>query len=267
MEVYAPDVLSDVTPGAYTNPIDKLTKQHTMRGFIFPYQVSLLGIERVNQDIFRLQLEKPDGYTFRPGQAIDVSIAEPGHELDVAPFTLFNRPADPYLELIVKIRPNPGSLTGSLSRLWPGATLQIIAPWEVYRYIGPGVFLAAGTGITAFLPLLRELAAQGKQLYPDHHLVYAISEPSDMLYEEELASLLSHGFTCVVSRSPVPTGKGWYTGHISENLLRQVVHKDASNYYVCGPRSFEKSIHGLLLGMGVDAAHVQTGYPIYKEAL
>ena len=39
--------------------------------------VKILNIEQVTYDVGRFQFEKPEGYTFIPGQATDVSINSP----------------------------------------------------------------------------------------------------------------------------------------------------------------------------------------------
>lgn len=111
-----------------------------MSGFIFPYRARVLHKQEINHNVIRFHIQKPYGYTFKPGQAIDLSIDSPGYELDVASFTITNTEDSPFLELFIKISPNKDSLTNGLAALDNGAILQITEPWDTYTYKGSGGF-------------------------------------------------------------------------------------------------------------------------------
>ncbi|WP_421812749.1 hypothetical protein [Flagellimonas sp.] len=57
-----------------------------MNGFIFPFTSTLIKKETVNHNVIRFSDQRPFGFQFIPGQAVDLSIDQPGFELDVAPF-------------------------------------------------------------------------------------------------------------------------------------------------------------------------------------
>ena len=49
--------------------------------------VKLLEIKAVTHDVKCFRMEKPEGYSFTPGQATDVAINKPGYEEEKRPFT------------------------------------------------------------------------------------------------------------------------------------------------------------------------------------
>ena len=136
-----------------------------------PYNVSILSQEWLTADILRLELEKPDGYTYSPGQALALTIDDPAFHTDFAPFTITNLDQEPTIELILKVYSSHNGMTLALSRCSVGDNLFIGEPWDSFPYLGKGVFIAAGAGITAFLPIIRSIAQQN--LLANHQLIWA----------------------------------------------------------------------------------------------
>nr|WP_252734309.1 hypothetical protein [Arenibacter algicola] len=226
-------------------------------GFTFPYRVKILEKKYLNYNVIRFWIQKPYGYTHKPGQAIELSIDKPGYELAIAPFTITNLNSDPYLELIVKINPEVNSLTYGLSVLAIGETLQITEPWDSYNYKGPGVFIVAGTGITPFLPILKELEAKDDDMLKEHVLLYGNRTREDILFYRKLKKVLGENCIHILSRSK---SRNSIFGRINIDILQQYVHDLHQFFYICGPRHFETDITKQLVSMGVKRARIQTGY-------
>ena len=226
-------------------------------GFTFPYRVKILEKKYLNHNVIRFLIEKPYGYVHKPGQAMELSIDKPGYELAIAPFTITNLNSDPYLELIVKINPEVNSLTYGLSVLAIGETLQITEPWDSYNYKGPGVFIVAGTGITPFLPILKELEAKDDDMLKEHVLLYGNRTREDILFYRKLKKVLGENCIHILSRSK---SRNSIFGRINIDILQQYVHDLHQFFYICGPRHFETDITKQLVSMGVKRARIQTGY-------
>tara|TARA_R110001599_G_scaffold177011_1_gene369135 strand:- start:1661 stop:2353 length:693 start_codon:yes stop_codon:yes gene_type:complete len=228
-----------------------------MRGFIFPYRAKVLQKQKINHNVMRLHIERPYGYSFTPGQAIDLSIDRPGYELDVAPFTIFNAVTSSILELIIKIRPNKNSLTHSLAKLDKGAVLQIGEPWDIYKYKGRGIFIAAGSGITPFIPILNDLSNSGMNLKENHKFIYANKQKKDILFQSELNQLFAEKCIHVLSAGKE---KNMLSGRVDSFFLNAQI-KDLNQYfYICGPKTFEHDVRKNLLKLGVKKRYIQTGY-------
>ncbi len=228
-----------------------------MRGFIFLYRAKVLDKQEVNHNVMRFHIEQPYGYAFTPGQAIDLSIDQPGYELEVAPFTIIGDVDSSILELIIKIRPNKSSLTYALAGLDRGTVLQITEPWDTYEFKGSGVFIAAGSGITPFLPILRQLSISGVNLKKDHTLIYANKQKEDILFQPELKQLFGKNYINILSAAKE---RKMESGKVDFLFLKERIKNLNQYFYICGPRIFEQDVRKTLIKLGAKKRHIQTGY-------
>ena len=227
-----------------------------MSGFIFPYRAKILHKQEINHNVFCFQIQKPWGYTFKSGQAIDLSIDLPGYELEVAPFTLTNTQDCPFLELFIKINPHKNSLTKGLAELPNGAMLQITEPWDTFKYKGAGVFIAAGTGIMPFMSIFRSLEKTNSKL-KDHKLFYANKLKEDILFESELKQILGRNYINILS---CDNNQNKESGRIDFPFLKKRIKNFNQYFYICGPKHFEEDISKCLIFLGIKKKYIQTGY-------
>jgi ferredoxin-NADP reductase len=52
-----------------------------------PQTVKIIEIEHLTHSVLRIVVEKPEGMTFEPGQATDISIDKEGWKEELRPFT------------------------------------------------------------------------------------------------------------------------------------------------------------------------------------
>lgn len=229
-----------------------------MSGFIFPYRAKILSKQEINHNVIRFHIQKPWGYTFTSGQAIDLSIDKPGYELEVAPFTITNATDSPFLELFIKINPHGNTLTHALSELDKDAILQITEPWDTFKYKGSGVFIAAGTGIMPFMPILNELVKSSTNLN-DHTLFYANKLKEDILFQSELKQILGKNYINILSSSKE---RNMASGRMDFSFLKKRIKKLDQYFYICGPLRFEQDLKKYLKQLGVKTRYIQTGFKL-----
>ena len=116
----------------------------------------------LTHDVIRLRLERPMNYSFDAGQAIEVSLENPRFQGENAPFTLTGLSSETYLELILKVYAEHNGMTLEISKLKEGDRLIISDAWDSYKNLGPGLFIAGGTGITPFVAILRQLNVENR---------------------------------------------------------------------------------------------------------
>ncbi|UAB82409.1 flavodoxin reductase [Marixanthomonas sp. SCSIO 43207] len=227
-----------------------------MGGFIFPYRSKILQKKEINHNIVRFHIDKPYGYAFTPGQAIDLSIDQKGFELDVAPFTITNTIDQSFLELYIKISPHQDSLSYSLASLQAGAILQISEPYDNYKYEGKGVFIAAGTGIMPFIAIFKSLIKSNTTL-TDHKLIYTNKRKKDILFKSELTQLFGKNYINILTKSKA---QNMVSGRIDIHFLKAQIKNLNQQFYICGPKQFEKEIMQSLIQLGAKKSYIQTGY-------
>jgi|SRR5690554_1328836 len=227
-------------------------------GFIFPYKTKVISVMALNNDVVLLKLEKPSRFRFELGQVVDLSIDKPGYELSVASLTIANTPADDYLEFIVKIYHRKG-LTEGISQLKPNDIVQISYAWNSYAYKGGGTFIAAGAGITAFLPIFETIKNNGVDVQGEHRLIYADKSKNDVLYYNKLKKIFNNKLSVILSRAK---SRNLPFGRIDKDYLSQIISSTEQYFYICGPRKFEEDVQSHLVTIGVKRGNIQTGYKV-----
>ena len=206
------------------------------------YQVSIIEKTPLNHDVIRFRLERPKGYAFSAGQAIELTLEK--ESLGPAPFTFTGLNNSPYLELSIKIYAEHRGLTAALSKLTTGDNLTITDPWDSFINKGAGIFIAGGAGITPFIALLRHFHAEGK--VGNSHLFFSNKTQEDIFLHDELKTILGERYVDVITRDE----KSNNPHRIDEAFLRERVKNLKQPFYVCGPPGFVDGIQKLLENMG-----------------
>lgn len=211
------------------------------------YIVKIQHIEQLTHVVKRFRVDKPYGYSFIPGQATGVTINTPETRKKRRSFTFTGLNEDTFLEFTIKIYPEHNGLTKELDRVVPGDELVIGNPWGAITYKGNGIFIAGGAGITPFLAIIRDLHSRNG--LAGNRLIYANKTRGDIILEEELRMMLGSDCINILSREEAD---GYYSGHISERLLKEHSDVHDSQIYLCGPPEMMKSVTEILAGLGVD---------------
>lgn len=211
------------------------------------HTLKIISVAQVTHDVRCIQLEKPDGYSFTPGQATEVSLNKKGWESEKRPFTFTCLNDDPYLEFTIKCYSDHDGVTNQVSMLQEGDELMIDEPWGAISYKGQGYFIAGGAGITPFIAILRQLHKEGKA--GGNKLFFSNKTPQDIIYEQELKSILgSDALFIVTDRSEA----GYLHDFIDRTFLNIHVHDFGRQFYICGPDTMIKSVSDILIEKGAD---------------
>ncbi len=209
------------------------------------HTVRIIAIDNVTHDVKRIVTEKPEGYTFEPGQATEVAINKEGFQDEKRPFTFTSLPEDEHLELIVKMYETEG-VTQEFDKLNTGDELLIGDAWGTIRYKGPGYFIAGGAGVTPFIAILRKLEKDGK--IEGNTLLYSNKKERDIILEVELRQMLGLKFVNTLTQEK---NEKYFNGRIDKKFLQDHV-KDLSKYfYVCGTMEMTENVLKNLKELGV----------------
>jgi ferredoxin-NADP reductase len=213
-----------------------------------PHSVEILAIEPVTHNVRRYTLERPEGYSFQPGQATEVSLDEEGWRDKKHPFTFTALPDSPHLEFTIKSYFATGG-DGVTERLYgykPGDRLILRDVWGTITYKGVGTFVAGGAGVTPFIAILRWLNQQGK--LAGHRLIVSNRTAADIILRTEFEAM--PGLETLWTVTDDPGAVGVLHERIDEAFLRRHVHDFAQNFYLCGPDPMVKDLRETLAGLG-----------------
>jgi ferredoxin-NADP reductase len=216
-----------------------------------PTPVKILAIEPVTHNVRRYTVEKPQGFTFEPGQATEVSLDLDDWREEKRPFTFTALAEWPDLEFTIKSYFDHDGVTARLGRLEPGANLLLRDVWGTITYKGPGTFIAGGAGVTPFIAILRRLAKDGK--LAGNRLIFSNRREEDIILRDEFEAMqgLERLFTLTDEKVP-----GLLNQRIDAGFLKRHVKDFSGRFYVCGPDRMVKDLRRTLADLGAQTDSV-----------
>ena len=126
------------------------------------HTVKIKSIEYLTHDVLKIVTEKPSMYSFRPGQATEISINKVSWRNELRPFTFTCLPDRDYLEFAIKTYPEHQGVTNQFLQLRIGEELILHDVFGTIQYKGEGVFIAGGAGVTPFISIFRYLKSKNE---------------------------------------------------------------------------------------------------------
>ena len=230
------------------------------------YDSHLQKRENVAEGTIAFHFSKPEGFTFKPGQAIDLMLDVPGLTGDAArhAFSLVCAPTEN--ELIIATRMRDSAFKRALGALPIGAKVAIDGPFGSLtlhnKVARPACFIAGGIGITPFMSMLRHAAQQQSE----HRLVllYSNRRPEDAAFLAELQDLerRNRNFRLVATMTDMEKSAaswGGETGMIDADFLSRVLTDlPSAIVYLAGPPGMVEAMRAVLEKAGVDSDDVRS---------
>jgi len=213
--------------------------------------VKILKTEKVTHDVKRFQVQKPEGYSFTPGQATEASINTPELKDEKRPFTITSLNDEAELEFTIKIYKERDSVTKALDELKVGDEIIIHDVWGAIHYKGPGVFIAGGAGVTPFIAIFRQLYKNNK--IEGNRLIFSNKTEKDIILKDEFEKMLGSNFYNTLTREK---SDKYDNRRIDESFLKEQVKDFNQNFYVCGPDKFVQDIQTILSKLGASPESV-----------
>ena len=209
------------------------------------FKVRIEDKKYLTHDVLQFTLEKPEGFTYSAGQAVEASPDDPKFKNDWAPFTLTSLNRDKFLQFTIKIYSAHNGMTRALSKLNLGDSFLITDPWDSFISKGPGVFIAGGAGVTPFIALLRQMYVDGT--VGESTLLFSNKTEDDIFLADEFKKVLGKNFINIITRDEKSS---FYGGRINRQLLKKYISNFHQPFYLCGPDNFANDIKSALLKLG-----------------
>src|ERR1051325_1842886 len=221
----------------------------------------------VAENTMAFQFEKPAGWTFKPGQFVDITLMNPPEtdaEGNTRGFSISAAPHEPFIMVTTRLRDT------AFKRVLKSMPLQTEAKIEDpfgnltlhNNATRPAVLLAGGIGITPFRSIVINAA---KEKLPHRiFLFYSNRRPEDAPFFEALQALEKENsnFKLIATMTGIKDShKEWHgeSGLINQELLARYLQNAVSPiYYIAGPAGMVKSLHTMLNEAGVDDDDIRT---------
>jgi cytochrome-b5 reductase len=216
-----------------------------------PSSCKLLMREFETHDVQRFVFSKPEGFSYQPGQGVDMALDQDGWREEWRPFTPTSLNSDAVLQFIIKGYPSHDGVTRRLHRLSPGDRVLLKQAFGTIQYHGPGIFIAGGAGITPFLSIIRDLAQRAET--HGQTLVFANKTLRDIICQRELEAFFGERCFFALSQEERP---GFLHGRLDRAQLEACIDDLSRHFYICGPQGFIAGARDILDGLGVDEARI-----------
>lgn len=209
--------------------------------------VKIKSINHITHDVLQIKVEKPEGFSFTPGQATEISINKPGWTTRKNPFTFTCLPGDNFLEFTIKTYPSHKRVTNELLLLRKNDELIIHDVFGTITYRDEGLFIAGGAGVTPFISIFRYLHSTNKT--GNNKLIFANKTKKDIILKTEFEDILGKNFINILSDEQTDE---YEYGLITEGFLKLHINNSIRNIYLCGPPPMMKSLEKQLADLKID---------------
>jgi len=218
------------------------------------HDVAFLGLMRCGADIVTARFERPEGYSFSPGQWLTLRLdTSDGPHTET--FSHCSAPGDPYLEIATRIGGSP--FKAALSELAEGTVVHISGPGghlSVSDAVSRVVFLVGGVGITPVRSILRDAAQRGR-VFDDALLLYGNRDESCVPFHAEFEEMGRIGLRLVICYERPPADWEGESGFITADTVRRhLPAEDGRPYVVTGPPVMVSAMEKVLDDLRISAA-------------
>jgi glycine betaine catabolism B len=228
------------------------------------FVLELVRIERQTHDCVTLRFRLPDGATFkaRPGQFMTFFWLLAGEKVTRC-YTISSSPTQSgYLEITPK-RAKDGFISAFLNdHAAIGLTVEATGPAGQFCFDAKTdrrvVLLAAGSGITPMMSILRFLDDRGLDIPVT--LVYTVRTQRDIIFAAEIERLKRSlpDFSCFIVLTRPEAGWNGLTGRLRGDVLADLVTKQKeAAFFLCGPEPFMNDTASALEKLGVDRKQIK----------
>jgi ferredoxin-NADP reductase len=225
------------------------------------FDAHIAAITAATPSIHALRLQIPDAaFRFLPGQWVELSIELDG-DIHTAGYSITTSPIHAgEIELAIK-----ASARHPVAR-WVHAQARVGDRVRVSQGQGPFVYLpemsdnvvliGGGVGITPLLSIFRHV--RDAQLSTQAHLLYSVSDSSEILFRDELEAAARNHDNLHVNVTITQPDPGWHglTGRIDPVKLHALDVPDDTLYYLCGPKGMVEDMSTLLHDLGVPMSRI-----------
>lgn len=216
------------------------------------HTLTLRSKEQLTPDTHRYVFDRPANLEFKPGQATELTLLKDGWRDEARPFTFTSLPEDGALEFVIKSYPDHDGVTEQLAKMEAGDTVEIDEPFGAISDHGPGVFIAAGAGITPFIPILEKHAAAGKM---NCTLIFTNHTTDDIILRDKWQQM--EGLTTIFTVTD-EDDTNVEVEKVDKAFLQQHLSDFGQTFYLCGPEGFVNDVRDALKELGADADKIIT---------
>lgn len=230
------------------------------------YKSTLTSKKEIANGTMQFSFKKPEGFSFKAGQSVDVTIPNPPEtdkEGDTRAFSIASSPSEENIFIATRMRDT--AFKRVLRDVEEGLEVEIKGPFGSFTLhqdeARPAIFLVGGIGITPFRSIIKD--ATERSLSHKLFLFYSNRTPADAAYIKELEELAEQNpnLTVVNTMTALEDTDLWEgeRGYINMDMVSKYVPQTESViYYSAGPMTMVSAMRKFLEEAGVSDDDIRT---------
>ncbi|MBN2109484.1 MAG: xylene monooxygenase [Methanosarcinaceae archaeon] len=230
------------------------------------FEAAVTEILPRSRNVKSFRFKRPEGFDFKAGQYIVVTIAVQGEDVS-KPFSLSSSPTEEgHIEFTKKLTGHVFS--NALDSLEVGDVMMISGPYGKMSFEGEHeriALLSGGIGITPMRSICKYCTDMG--LDTDVILICSDRSEEDMVFQAELDEMICQNHGLHVFQTLTRASDAWKgtRGRINAAIIENKVpdYRDRE-FFICGPPAMLGSMLEMLHSIGVDDKKIKkeslTGY-------
>jgi ferredoxin-NADP reductase len=231
------------------------------------YLSKLLSKETVAEGTMAFYFEKPEGFGWKAGQSIDLTLVNPTETDGEGNMRAYSIASAPYEKnIMITTRMRDTAFKRVLKNAEVGLPVEIAGPFGDFtlhlKESRPAIMLVGGIGITPFFSMIKN--ATEKKLPHKIFLFYSNRRPEDTAFLKELKDLetKNQNFTFIPTMTAMEKSKvswGGETGYITKEMIEKYVpEKENAMYYSAGPQEMVVAMRKILSEMNISDDDIRT---------
>jgi ferredoxin-NADP reductase len=226
----------------------------------------LVRKEQVAEGTMAFYFEKPQGFEFKAGQTMDITLINPAEtdgEGNSRTFSIATAPEDEQIAFATRMRDT--AFKRNMKNMVEGTEVEVEGPFGSFTLHNDtskaAVFLVGGIGITPFHSMVKH--ATLNNLPHKIYLFYSNRRPEDAAFLRELTDWQQQNSnykliaTMTEAEKSAQTWSG-ETGYIDKAMLAKYLPDlNSAIYYIAGPATMVAALHKMLNDAGVNDDYIK----------
>ncbi|MBI2523939.1 hypothetical protein HYW11_01850 [Candidatus Peregrinibacteria bacterium] len=204
------------------------------------FQTTCTRNRPIARDVYEFTLQKPEGFTYEPGQFVLFSVPLLENSADIQPraYSIASAPGEPDLRFVLKLREGGRASRWCTGMLREGTPVSMQGPFGALvldrATTKDYLFLATSTGVAPFRSMIVSTLAAGDTRRMD--LLFGAWNEGGLFWTEDFQRLAaSHpSFRYHVILDQPPSTWNGHRGHVQDIAPRIVPDCGQRSIYICG---------------------------------
>ncbi|MCF7844361.1 MAG: hypothetical protein K9M03_00850 [Kiritimatiellales bacterium] len=206
----------------------------------------------ITHNVYEVRLEKPEGFTFKPGQfaLLDVPLLDNPDDIQARAYSIASTPDEDDLLFAIKIKPDGRAGKWVKESLKEGDEIRIQAPLGNFTFNKDSdrdcLFVCTGVGAAPFRSQILGALKAGNKCKMD--LIIGVFAEEDIFWSdlhEEITATHPNVHVHITLSEPKPTWEG-YKGRVQE-VIPNIENFKERNIYLCGNPAMTTNVKKMCL--------------------